>query len=432
MLSHAFFQRRHAFALLVTGLTVFLIPVLSHAQTNVPTLFLRPHCEAEDQSTCALFDVQDPLRLITEKLAEGDTLDVDLVLSNVTQEAISKIRVWLSYDAEALEGTSVDISPTFPTVVPGQSDFSPLSGYAKIAASAAAGKEPTDAILPIARLTFTVKSSAKAKSTPLSFYDQRSGIEGHTFVATVTSPAENLLANPLGTLLVQLSAPAAEQSSSVRPEAEAGTQTAESGSSAAKGATTAAPVSATTVSSSSASSAAPQKSFALIQVQNVRVGTKDNLLYVTWDPLSHPKLQGYNVYYGTLRGRYLQRRSVSLASRGVAIRDLPQEKTYFVAVRGVDDQNQETAFSTEASVEIGNQATAAPSIIGDFDALAELPGEDIAPPNPVEDPARPLDAGVPGKSGSPSALVLLLLGSAAIGTLLAVRRQAIAAKTLPL
>lgn len=174
-----------------------------------------------------------------------------------------------------------------------------------------------------------------------------------------------------------------------------------------------------------------QSSFSLIQLQSLRLGTRDNILYVTWDLLNHPKLQGYNVYFGATKGRYLQRRSVSLASRGAVIRDLPKGKTYYVAVRGVDDENRETAFSSEESVEIGNPVTSTSPILGALEAIGEESPQVIAPENPVEYVQTPLTAGVPGKAGSSSGLVLLLIGSAVIGTFLAGRRQFLATHTLP-
>ena len=158
----------------------------------------------------------------------------------------------------------------------------------------------------------------------------------------------------------------------------------------------------------------------------MRIGTKGSDLYVTWDVLSHPKLQGYNIYYGTAPGSYLQRRSVSVAARGAVIRDLTAGKTYYAAVSGMDDENRESAFSSEVSVEIGNPGTSSSPIIGDIDAIDEEDPGSVAPENPLEDPEIPLEDGVPGDTGSPSALLLLLLGSAAIGTLFAVRRQVIA------
>lgn len=397
-----------------------------HAQSTPPTLFLRPHCDVIDQTLCPQYDAADPSMLRTTPLKTGDTLDLDIVLINPTQEKIAKVRLWISYDAEAMEGTTLAVSPAFPVLTPGEVDFSPLSGYAKIAASAKPGGEPADAILPVARLTFTIKNSA-AGSTPLSFYDRLDGIDGHTVVSTVTAPQLNLIPAPLGALLVQFSAPVKASSGTLA------THLNEASSSYSS--------SVSDVSSASASSAEipavntpdDASTFSRIQAQNVRVGTKENTLYVTWDALSHPKLQGYNVYYGTQQGRYLNRRSVSVASRGAVIRDLPAGKTYYAAVRGVDDGNRETAFSTEASVEIGNPSTSSASIVGSLDLVAEVAGGVGAPENPVREiyeTPRPASA-VPGESGVPSSFLLLLLGSAAIGSLLAFRRQLTASRRHP-
>lgn len=459
MLRHLPLTRRLASALVLAGLIAAIVPVSLSAQGNAPTLFLRPHCELMDQTACPLFDVSNPTMLVTPPRAPGQTLDMDIVLSNPTQDAISKIRVWLTYDAEALEGLELKIAPAFPTAVPGEADFSAISGYVKIAASATPGKEPKDTIIPIAHLVFGVKPGSNAVATPLSFYDSKAGTDGHTVIITTTAPTQNLLAAPLGTLLVRLSGPAAPvapvapvpapdvpPAAPVTPPAMSSSAATSSGpaSSAVASAPSTGdalvppvaavipPTSSSAPSSSSASvPAGTQTSFPLIQVQNVRVGTKDNLLYVTWDLLNHPKLQGYNVYFGTLQGRYLQRRSVSVAARGTVIRDLPIAKTYYVAVRGVNDQNQETTFSTEVSVEIGNPSTASSPVIGSLADIGTASPQDIAPGNPVEYPSLPLKSGVPGKSGAPSGILLLLLGSGVIGALFACRRQVIAGKTLP-
>lgn len=403
------FHRRHACGLLLAGLMALLAPSTAVAQAGVPTLLLRPHCEEINQTRCPSFEAVDPSTLQTPLLAPGQTLDLDVILGNPTQEAIRSIRLWLSYDAETLEGTTLMIAPFFPNVVAGQADFVPLSGYAKIAASAEPGKELREPVMTVARLAFAVKST-RASATPLSFYDQRSGTEGHTFVTTAAAPEQNLLASPLGTLLVRFAvsapapSPAATRPSSTPPTASAHPE------------------------APPPESSAPSQSFGLIQVQNVRIGTRDQNLYVTWDPLSHPKLQGYNVYYGTLQGRYLQRRSVSVASRGAVIRDLPTGKTYYTAIRGVDDENRETAFSAEVSVEIGNPGTSSSPIVGELESIAEVSPDAVAPVNPVAATVRPLAEGVPGKSGSASALLLLVLAAAVIGTVLACRRQVIAAR----
>lgn len=444
------FHRRHACGLLLAGMVMLLAPAIATAQAGVPTLVLRPHCEEIDQTRCPGFEAVDPSTLRTPSLAPGGTLDLDVILSNPTQEAIRSIRIWLSYDAEVLEGTQLMIAPFFPNVVPGQADFVPTPGYAKIAASAEPGKELREPVMTVARLIFRVKSGVRSSMMPLSFYDQRAGTEGHTFVTTVAAPEQNLLASPLGTLLVRFAVPAGVPTSTAAlpgaPTAPtAGTSRPPSAQPPetttvveppaqpepelpAPSAPTEEPTPPAEAPAPSVETSTPSESFGLIQVQNVRVGTRDGNLYVTWDPLSHPKLQGYNVYYGTLAGRYLQRRSVSVASRGAVIRDLPTGKTYYVAVRGVDDGNRETAFSAEISVEIGNPGTSSSPIVGELESIAEVSPDAVAPVNPVAATVRPLAEGVPGKSGSASALLLLVLAAAVIGTVLACRRQVIAAR----
>ncbi|MBI2636428.1 fibronectin type III domain-containing protein [Candidatus Peregrinibacteria bacterium] len=415
-------QRRHLSALAIIFMLSFVWPIQIYAQSDVPALVFRPHCEKTDQTLCSSFDVEDPSTLRTAPLAPGDSLDLDIALVNPTREKIGKLRIWISYDSELLEGTVLSISNAFPAVVPGQSDFSPLSGYAKIAASANAGNEPSDAIVPVARVVFIVKNGSNASSTPLSFYDQRAGTEGHTFVTTAIAAEQNLLSTPLGTLMVQFASSFETKSaSSAYDSSTISSSNASSAHSSSK--SSAMPP---------ADSAADSTTFGIVQMQNIRVSTKDDILYVTWDALSHPKLQGYNVYYGTLRGRYLNRRGVSVASRGAVIRDLPKDKTYYVAVRGVSDENQETAFSPEESVEIGNPQTSSAPITGSLDLIAEVSPGASAPQNPVgrmqENPEKTPE--VPGKSGAPSGLTLLLLGSAAIGALFACRRQVTAARKL--
>ena len=456
-------QRRLVSALAILAMLSLGWPVSAQAQfdeqgqTDSPTLILQPHCEETDQMLCPQFDVVDPSTLITPQYAPGDTLDLDVVLMNPTQEQIGEVRMWISYDSQALEGTSITVSPAFPTVMPGQADFSALSGYAKITASAAAGSGPMDAIIPVARLTFAVKNAAGAAETPLSFYDQRPGIDGHTFATTMAAPKQNLLSAPLGVLLVEFLPPAGdaqqfpttentygtENSAAINPEVPVAPFGDPYAPTASPGVSTEtapfdAPPDLNALLDLPAADLAAQvtpdtaDTFGLIQMQNVRIGTKDNSLYVTWDALSHPKLQGYNVYYGTMPGRYLNRHSVSVASRGAIIRDLPTGKTYFAAVRGVDDANQETAFSAEVSVEIGNPSTSSSPIVGTLDLVADVAPGASAPENPVVHMNETLEQGstVPGKSGAPSGFVLLLLVSAAIGTLLACRRQMIASRRL--
>lgn len=161
---------------------------------------------------------------------------------------------------------------------------------------------------------------------------------------------------------------------------------------------------------SSAASITPPVSgtaFALLQVRNVRITTEGTSVYVAWDPLSSSQLKAYNLYYGTTSGRYIQRMTVSGDSTSMAIRGLPEKTTYFVAIRALSLQDEESAFSQEVAVEVGNPKTSTSPLTGDL----------LSTRTPVT---------VPGETGMSSVITIVLLISAITGTALASRRQIVA------
>jgi hypothetical protein len=159
--------------------------------------------------------------------------------------------------------------------------------------------------------------------------------------------------------------------------------------------------------------AAPNALFPLLQIQNLRVTTQGRNLLVAWQPLGSSALKGYNVYYGTVSGQYIQRRSIPISPPSLTIRDLEPNTQYFVAVRGFAEGNTETAFTQEASVIIGKPETASSPLI--------TSGEDLtSPENPLEVRERTI---ISGESGPTSTLLLFLFLSACIGTALAARRS---------
>ncbi|OIO53296.1 hypothetical protein AUJ46_05485 [Candidatus Peregrinibacteria bacterium CG1_02_54_53] len=147
--------------------------------------------------------------------------------------------------------------------------------------------------------------------------------------------------------------------------------------------------------------------FALLQVRNVRITTEGTSLYVAWDPLASSQLKGYNLYYGTTSGRYIQRKTISPESTSMAIRSLPEKTTYFVSIRALSSQDEESAFSQEVAVEVGSPQT----------STAPLTGDLLSTRKPVT---------VPGETGMPSVIALILTISAVTGTALASRRQLVA------
>lgn len=148
----------------------------------------------------------------------------------------------------------------------------------------------------------------------------------------------------------------------------------------------------------------------MLQVQNLRVTTQGTTVYAAWDPLGSAELAGYALYYSSVSGRYIHRRSVPLLDASIIIRSLPEGSTQYFAVRGVTADGRETEFSQEVAVTVGDATT----------STSLLTANSISPPSPRN------DGTVAGSAGSSTALVLLVLLSAAIGTAFAFRRQLIA------
>ena len=117
------------------------VPTPAHALEVDATFELHPHCiEREDKDDdwifgpipspgivvetrkggvrCFPFAVHDPQTLKTAPLREGDILDIDLVIDNPSKQRIKRVRAWLSYDPNMLEGISVDINNAFSIVTP--------------------------------------------------------------------------------------------------------------------------------------------------------------------------------------------------------------------------------------------------------------------------------------------------------------------------
>ncbi len=140
-----------------------------------------------------------------------------------------------------------------------------------------------------------------------------------------------------------------------------------------------------------------------------RVTTEGSSVFLAWDKLPSADLVGYNLYYGTVSGQYLQKRSIDKNTTSMTIRALPEGVTYYFAIRGVDKDNRETDFSQEVGISVGNPATSTSPLSAS--AIERAPNTPRTGGN------------VSGETGLASTAVLFLVLSAVIGTGLAFRRQ---------
>ncbi len=403
----------------VTALLLLIpvLPVLAQEQPAAPTLEFRPHCEETEPDRCLSFTVADPTAVQTPVLTVGDTLDIDVILRNPAGTPINTVRSWLSYDTSVLEGVSVTLGSGFVVRIPSEGEIDQASGYIKIGVAAEDDKEPLVPIVPIARVQFRVKTAPAAGKSPVVFYDQKEDGKGRTAViAAGDDTRKSMITLPLGSLLVRVSAPAAPAASSSAAVSSAAVSAAQSSVAAGS------PSSAT--GSSARSSPAPSGilPFRLLQVQNVRITSDDGTLFVAWDQLKIPRLKGYNVYYGSQMGRYIQRRSLPATSQSIAIRGLQKGTAYYAAVRAVNESDEESAFSREVGVEIGKPNTSTSPLLT-IPVEGGLTGN-VTGGNPLS-PSKPGTA-VPGEAGASTVLLMLAAASAVIGVFVALRRQFIA------
>lgn len=391
------------------------MPAIALAEVGQTTFELRPHCNVflgenvfggplppsthmtdPVPETCRSYAVQGPETRQTDVLSEGDPLDMDLIVHNPGHQPIERFRAWIAYDSTVLEGEKIEISTQFPTPNPGEMNFSVTDGYIKL--SGAATKPQSGDIVVLAHIRMHVLHPSAA-STPVSYYDASGKLDSHTGVFVKSGTQEtNITSANLGSLIVQLNA-AIISSSSL------------SSSSSTVPSPNPTPTTISSATSSALTSSKPSTSvFTLLQIQGLRVTTEGSSVFLAWDKLPSQELVGYNIYYGTISGKYIQRRSVDKNTTSITIRALPVATTYYFAVRGVNAANKETDFSQEVGISVGNAATSTSPLTA---AVLKQ-----------KSPKTPRTGGsLSGETGAPSTISLFLMLSAVIGTTLAFRRQ---------
>lgn len=349
------------------------------AQNTGAVLSFKPHCILPDKTSCTAFEVADAEHLQTPVLRAGDILDIDIVLNASVPADVTSVRSWLKYDPTQLEARSVELmNDVLPQPIPGEQSIDANEGIIRIGGGTDGKLASMEA--RVARVTFRVISTAAPSS--VSFHNYQEDGSGETAVLKDSDDSVMQLLTAAPTqLTVRVSTTQIQSSSSPAPS--------------------------TTTNQNGVSS------FALLQVQNLQLTSRDRNIFIGWQPLSSAGLRGYNVYYGTVSGRYIQRRSLTQENTSLILRDLEPGTVYYMAVRAFDDKNVESTFSHEVSVTVGRPETSTAPLEGSGD----IPTTDG---NPIEN--RHGDT-VTGETGVGTELTALLLFSALLGTGLAYRRQ---------
>jgi hypothetical protein len=417
------------------------------AQAAGTTLAIEPHCTSQDRTSCAVYSVQDATRITTLAMNTGDILDIDIVLRTDQPSAVRDVRAWLRYDAKVLEARSVELSGTITSPTPGEQSIDAAQGIVKIGGSLQGMSRQTAAIV---RVTFRVIKAGS--DTTINFDQYLPSGAGHTAVngEGVSAPGDgnyqgSLPQPPCIDILVGCGTTERTSMLLVRPaslvvELGSGNETGAAGGVAGNQGAGSTVSSVVNTMSSVASSVMNQGSltsntaganasggrtesgtrfneapsgFMLLQVQGIQITTRDNSAYVGWTALQSSEVKGYNIYYGAVTGRYLQRRSIPPTYTTTIIRDLEPGMTYYFAVRAFNERNEETMFSREVSVTIGQPETATSPLL--VSGLSETRVENVISGHG--------NTTITGETGIGTGVSIVLLLSAVIGTTFAARRQ---------
>lgn len=443
----------------------FLLPQLAAAQSDDVKLWLRPHCEEEP---CSEFLEESPSTVKTEPYENGSIIDMDLILYTAGQP-VKRVRTWLSYDPAVLLGIEKEIKTNLFSVINSEeSDFFLDDGYFKLEVSS---KEPvtTEETVLLARLKFKIEENIQVLATAISFYDVQSG--GHTDVVGVSAAGEEMSYLEIipSSVHVILQPKAKEEEGfteneeTTKMDVEALFSENENNDKKEEPLlvterkevkitadyTADKEVGGLSETDDARRNLIPDEIFSVLQVQNLRITTEGGTVFLIWDNLDYENVKYYNIYYGTISGQYLHRRSVAAGSVGFTKRALPLNTFYYFAVRAVNDLNQESAFSYEVAVKVGEPASStSPFSVTDtpliyYNADQETLSAGVYTPTGYElvQPVNvPLTADfnyqyyqqkqVSGKTGIPSALGISLILTAAIGTMFAFIRQLKAVKSI--
>ena len=357
-------------ALIALAGTLLIIPQNAVAATPDAEIRLRPHC---DSSICMDFPLYDAENYITYGLSQGEILNFDIVIKNPSGQPLQSVQSWLEYDPKILKGVDVRVSDSFPLIAPGEQTFSEGSGRVKIGASNVSGGV-TESEIVFARVQFQVLKEVE-ETAHVKFHEfSLLGQEGKTKVLMVEEGrVVNILKTrpndlrlyfgedpPPGTLPGTI--PPGTQPPGTQPP---GTR----------------PPSTTPLGTDPGTGQNPQindPGFALLQPQGLRVMTEEDKVYLIWTALTDPRVIGYNIYYGTVPGRYIQRRTVSTATTGVTISKLPVGERYFFAVTAFNASGQDSEYSFEVAVTVGDPTSStAPFTLTDGGGDSPLGGSVI-------------------------------------------------------
>lgn len=336
------FKQKTKFGLAFLTFWLLIIGWQSYARAAEADTILeiRDHCSAG--SNCSTATENETQRVSTLAHNYGEEFSVDIYIKNPSQQKIISAQTWLEYDKNKLEGVKVDTSASiFDFVAPGENQFDQAKGLVKIGRSSIATQTSVSELF-VAKVTFKVIAKNQGKAI-LKFHDYQLSESWHTSVRVMEdSFPVNILENAPKDFVINLN-----QSGSVSESIASGQNSGQTQ---------------TTTSLSN-----------LPRPTGFKATTGNGYIFLIWDQSKDQKIKGYNLYYSSTSGRYLQRRPVGNVNQ-YELANLQNGKTYFLAITAYDYNDRETDYSDEIRITVGDpNSSSNPILVSRDDYLTKVP-----------------------------------------------------------
>lgn len=282
------------------------------------------------QGNIAFAEAKADVSLVLKNESQnGSALLVSVYIENPSKQQIASVQSWLKYDPQVLKGKKIDASASvFDFVAPGENTFDQTSGIVKIGRSSITGGSNEDNIF-VAEIMF---EWLKKQSTTLSFYNFQLDNSGNTNVMIFQEgfPVNVLKESPKA---IEVSSDGALVSSSTSAQSENNKQN-------------------ETVENDNniGSDLRDEPDFETLRPSDLRITSGPEYVILSWDSMEN--VEGYNLYYSNVSGRYLQRRTVG-NEQEYYLDNLETGENYYFALTAYNENNKGSDYSDEVRVRVG-------------------------------------------------------------------------------
>ncbi len=286
------------------------------------------------------FDEQKDAYVFSD-FTSDEAVDIDLYIKNPRLEMVTSMRAKLKFDPTKLNIMSLDTDQSdFPLAAPGENDIDIDNGTITIGRSLTGGSLSNEEFFvgTISMMPYTNDAMLEF----LNYQNTELGDTGVYFTSGIS--LENRLTSPPKPLVFGNGSP--QQTSSPTPTPDGGNIGGE-------------------VTPIPTPIQFPSEDGAFSRPVGLRIQTDEpGNVRLVWPIAEDPPVRGYYLYYGQKSGFYLRRRDVGRTNFAV-FPDLNRNEKYFFAITAYNAADNETDYSDEVFVTVGQPGSESHGFLGD-------------------------------------------------------------------